>query len=73
MRARPYPASEHTSREPRVCRTPTTAEFHRDWPKGTVGSSKSSVKLPHWMSVGKNFQFSPVISASVDRALRTIR
>ena len=58
---------------PTVCRTATTAEFHRDWAKWTVGSSNSSVMLPHWMSVGKNFQFSPVISASVERALRMIR
>ena len=54
-----------------VCRVATTAEFHRDWAKGTVSSPKSSLMLPHWRSVGKNFQFSPVISASVERALRT--
>lgn len=73
MRASPYPASEQTSRVPTVCRIPTTAEFQSDRAKSTVGSSNGSVMLPHWMSDGKNAHSSPVISGSVDRALRTIR
>jgi hypothetical protein len=58
---------------PTVCATPTTAEFHSDRAKSTAGSSNGSVMLPHWTSVGKNCHSSPVIAASVDRALRTIR
>lgn len=56
-----------------MCATPTTVEFHRDVAYGTVLSLNSSLTLPHWMSVGKNFHVSPVISASVESALRTIR
>jgi hypothetical protein len=73
MRARPVARGEHTSRTPTVCRTATTVEFHSDRAKGTDEFSTRSPTLPHWRSVGKNVQFSPVISASVDRALRTSR
>ncbi len=40
-------------------------------PNSTVGSSNSSAILLHWKE-GSSFQYSPGLSGSMERALRTI-
>lgn len=73
MRARPYPASEASSRVPSVVATAISAELNSERAKGTEVSSKSSRTFPQRTLEGKKVHSGAVMSCSLDSPLRTRR